>query len=106
MRLSACGLFLFVFFAKIVIALAPLIVDRFDRESINAVIMQLEIEKEAKEDNLEKEKFGKELWDASSLGYLVACPVNCLNKFPLINGDENHRQSFYPVILTPPPDKS
>lgn len=37
-------MFLFIFFAKMVISVAPMITVQFDSDVVNAVIMQLEIE--------------------------------------------------------------
>ncbi len=104
MRKAFCGLFLFVFFAKMVISVAPLIVGHFDKDAIHAVLMQLEIEKESKEDSLEKEKFGKEFWDASHSAILPSRPVSYLKKISP-QGDKYKHQSFYPTVPTPPPDQ-
>ncbi|MBC7915560.1 MAG: hypothetical protein H7Y07_15725, partial [Pyrinomonadaceae bacterium] len=41
-------LFLSIFLLKMVISVAPLIISHFDKQAVNAVIMQLEIENNAK----------------------------------------------------------
>jgi hypothetical protein len=97
--------FLFVFFAKMVISVAPLIAHHMDNEVVNAVIMQLEIENHSSKNvdqakdslnkgewlsGLSKFNFSRPQIDIASNQYsfLMDCPI----------------QAFYPSVPTPPPN--
>ncbi|WP_423148839.1 hypothetical protein [Rubrolithibacter danxiaensis] len=98
-----CSIFLFIFFAKMVIAIAPFVLENFDQKCIYSVIMQLEIENEKGSDGA-KEKIGKELCNTSNFSYSFFPPLLVLFKPASILEDFNHRRSFYPSIPTPPPN--
>lgn len=97
--------FLFIFFAKMAISVAPMVAIHMDSEVVNAVIMQLEIENhstkgadQAKDslnngewlNGLNKFKFCNPLVDISSNQYSL------LRDYPI--------QAFYPSVPTPPPN--
>lgn len=103
-RVIFSGLFLFIFFVKMVISIAPLIVKHCDKKSINAVIMQLEIENNTKESDQAKEKVEKDY--VNPLKFLVLdsrFTQSLESKTPTFN-DMGHKQSFYPAVPTPPPN--
>lgn len=102
-RKIASGLFLFIFFAKMVISVAPLLVLHFDEGSVRAVIMQIEIENNENTETV-KEVVAKKLWCNSGYMYSFLLPVQYLSKinFPAYN--YRHIQSFYPSVPTPPPN--
>ena len=96
-------LFLTIFFSKMVISIAPVIIAHFDPESINAVIMQLEIEDNAKPTDV-KEMSVKEYLTVTSYTIDFIRPVLIL-KSSLGNDDHaKHLQPFYPSVPTPPPN--
>jgi hypothetical protein len=99
-------IFLFIFFAKMVISIAPLVASHLDSKFMNAVIMQLEIENHPTKstDQLAKDSLSK---------------GECLNGFNKYNLDRPHIgisvnryilmrehliQAFYPSVPTPPPN--
>lgn len=102
-RILFSSIFLFIFFAKIFIAVAPLIIEHFDRKSVNAVIMQLEIESETKDKN-ERTKAVKELYSFEKTVFIFTSLFNLNEIFSLDSRSKNHIQSFYPSVPTPPPN--
>ena len=97
------GLFLFIFLAKMIISIAPLIINFSDNEQIRAVILQLEIENNAKEADNSKEKVGKAFYDTSDSPFFAS---SSLIHFFLMLPVEKHSdiESFYPSVPTPPPN--
>ncbi len=95
-------LFLLIFFAKMVITLAPLIVNQFDRDTMNAVIMQLEIENNAKGSDTSKELLKDYIYTISSSNFTSL--LQNLIKNPTAASDANHRCTFFPSVPTPPPN--
>jgi hypothetical protein len=95
--------FLTVFFLKMVLSVAPLIVAHFDKQAVNAVIMQLEIENHAKPG---------EVKDSSIKEYLTLIHFRLTQMSPtllvlpsMISVDHDvHVQAFYPSVPTPPPN--
>src|SRR6476661_10823154 len=94
-------IFLFIFFAKMVISVAPLIAKSFDKEAINAVIMQLELEHNAKEVEVEK-KMGKEI-GSDLFAFNFEQPILHLQKENYYPVDVRHDQHYFPAVPTPPP---
>lgn len=94
-------IFLFIFFVKMGIAVAPLIAITLDAKSVYAVIMQLEIESS---NGSEK---GKET-------VKEFCNNLIINSFPsssqllisdkMFTKDDGHFRAFYPSVPTPPPN--
>ncbi|MBC7913913.1 MAG: hypothetical protein H7Y07_07305 [Pyrinomonadaceae bacterium] len=96
-------LFLSVFFMKMVISLAPLVIVHFDKQAVHAVIMQLEIENNAKSNDV-KETSVKEYFTLSSFGLVLLHPTELI-LISMINVDhDKHVQAFYPPVPTPPPN--
>lgn len=95
-------IFLFIFFMKMVIAAAPLISDSLEADCLNAVIMQVEIEQESSKEEV-KLKGAKEYTHGyqsfifSNASSLVNVKLSALHL-------ENHQQTFYPSVPTPPPN--
>ncbi|WP_207428232.1 hypothetical protein [Pedobacter sp. SYSU D00535] len=95
--------FLSVFFVKMVISVAPIVIAHFDRESANAVIMQLEIEHSPKASD-SKEVSVKEYF-TNAAHVLFSPSLTFILKAEDISSDhKKHIQSFYPSVPTPPPN--
>ena len=100
-------IFLFVFFAKMTISVAPIVADHFDSNIINNVIMQLEIEHSStKGAEQEKENSCKGEWVSDIKLYNFSLPLYYLCVKNGLSINEGHIQSFYPPVPTPPPSLS
>ena len=93
------AVFLFIFFAKMAISVAPLLFGNLDDESIYSVIMQLEIEHQTP-----KGSEGK--WDEILIiNHFNFCqPLSAVSKSKIFTFQDRHVQSFYPPVPTPPPN--
>jgi len=96
-------LFLTIFFSKMVISIAPIIIAHFDPCSVNAVIMQLEIENDAKPTDI-KEMSVKEYLTVTSYSVPLVNPVLILTTMTGNDDHAKHLQPFYPSVPTPPPN--
>jgi len=96
-------LFITVFFCKMVISIAPIIVAHFDPCSVNAAIMQLEIENETKPTDI-KEMSVKEYLTVTSFDLQLVHPVHILQVTSGNDDHAKHLQPFYPSVPTPPPN--
>jgi len=96
-------LFLTIFFLKMVISVAPLIIAHFNKQTVHAVIMQLEIENDSKSNDL-KENTVKEYFTLNNFGFTLSHPIQLVLP-SMISFDHNkHVQAFYPPVPTPPPN--
>lgn len=96
--------FLFIFFSKMFISAAPLAFSHLDNRTINAVIMQLEIEDNAEKGHEKgKEVSIKEYCD-SLLCFSFTNPLTYLESTPIDVEARLHVQTFYPSVPTPPPN--
>jgi hypothetical protein len=95
-------LFLSIFMVKMVISVAPLIISHFDKKAVNAVIMQLEIENNAKSDV--KETSVKEYFTLGSFGFTLLHPIQLVLTSMISIDHDKHVQAFYPPVPTPPPN--
>lgn len=100
-------LFFAIFFAKMVISTAPIIVHNFDKEALLQVVLQLEIE-----NNNGKSGFGDQLKDVFAKGYCnlatllsLQPPANYTIETNVIADDARHIRAFYPSVPTPPPNE-
>ena len=96
--------FLFIFFAKMVISVAPLIAIHMDSEIVNAVIMQLEIENHSAKASDAKDSLNKGEWLNGLSKFRFCAPQRDIasNQYILLR---NHTiQAFYPSVPTPPPN--
>jgi hypothetical protein len=96
-------LFLSIFFIKVVISVAPFVLSHFDKKAVNAVIMQLEIEGDAKTNDV-KENTVKEYFTLGSFGFSVHHPTQLVLTSMISVDHDKHVQAFYPVVPTPPPN--
>jgi hypothetical protein len=98
------SIFLFIFFAKMVISIAPLIASHLDSRIVNAVIMQIEIETNAKTTDQAKDSIDKSEWlhGLSKFNFSSPHAIITLNTFTLYGNF--HIQAFYPAVPTPPPN--
>ena len=96
-------IFLMIFFAKMVISVAPLVADHFDSKIANAVIMQVELE-----NNCESGKSAKE--NLKTLYHYLSKPDTLLNPVKVLAlnryyiEDDNFNHLHYPTVPTPPPN--
>jgi hypothetical protein len=96
--------FLFIFFAKMVISVAPLVADHINSEVVNSVIMQLEIENNsAKGADQSKDCFHKEWLNGFSKFNFSRPQISIsLNQYTFLG--DSPIQAFYPSVPTPPPN--
>lgn len=97
--------FLFIFFAKMVISVAPLVADHMDSKIVNAVIMQLEIENHsAKGADKAKDCIDKGEWLNGFSKYNFSRPQIAIasNAYAFLR--HSPIQAFYPSVPTPPPN--
>ncbi|MGB4775664.1 MAG: hypothetical protein WBP45_10850 [Daejeonella sp.] len=88
-----------------IISAAPLILDQFDSNCVNAVIMQLEIEHNSGEESAEqiKKSLSKGEWFEPVFCFNVSRPFQHLASAKYIILDDKAVQTFYPIVPTPPP---
>ena len=96
-------IFLTIFMLKMVISLAPFIVAHFSQITVNAVIMQLEIENNSKTTDI-KEITVKEYFTQNYYGFALAHQVPLILPSMISFDHDKHVQSFYPPVPTPPPN--
>lgn len=97
--------FLFVFFAKMVISVMPLF-SFVDSKMAVAVIMQLEHENKTDKDDFEKDFFkGKKGFDEHTLTAFVFKPLASMESNALQTLEHTLLvRPFHPVVPTPPPN--
>lgn len=86
-----------------VLSVAPLIIAHFDKEAVHAVIMQLEIEHNAKSSDV-KENTVKEYFALGNFGFTLSQPIQLLHTKMICSDHDKHVRAFYPSIPTPPPN--
>lgn len=96
-------LFLAIFCLKMLISIAPLLIAHFDRTAVNAVIMQLEIENNAKQGDV-KEATIKEFLTFNNSRLAFSHPVIVVLPSMICVDHDKHLQAFYPSVPTPPPN--
>lgn len=96
-------LFLSIFTIKMVLSVAPLIMAHFDKQAVNAVIMQLEIEHNAKSNDV-KESTVKEYFTLSNFGITLSHPIQLTLSSMISSDHDKHVRAFYPPVPTPPPN--
>lgn len=84
-------------------SVAPLIIAHCDAKTVNAVIMQLEIENNAKSNDV-KETSVKEYFNPSSFGFTLLHPIPLILTSMISVDHDKHVQAFYPPVATPPPN--
>ncbi|MGB4399482.1 MAG: hypothetical protein WBJ10_08930 [Daejeonella sp.] len=97
--------FLFIFFAKMAISVAPMVAIHMDSEVVNAVIMQLEIENHStKGADQAKDSLNKGEWLNGPSKFKFFNPqVDILsNRYILLR--DNPIRAFFPSVPTPPPN--
>ena len=97
------AIFLTIFFCKMVIAVAPVIVAQFDSKSVYAAIMQLEIENDCKPVDV-KEMSVKEYLTVTNYYVYLERPVRVILATTGNDDHAKHIQPFYPPVPTPPPN--
>ena len=93
--------FISIFFIKMIISVAPVLAGHFDNEYLRSVILQLEIEDNSSEKI--KESLLKAEWIEANFCLNVSTPFTHLESAKYIILDDQHVQTFYPIVLTPPP---
>ncbi|PRY54427.1 hypothetical protein B0I27_102193 [Arcticibacter pallidicorallinus] len=94
-------IFLSIFMSKMVISVAPLVIAHIDSKSMNAVIMQLEIEHPKSADV--KDSAIKEFLNLNTIKIGSISPVLVLMRV-FVDDHTKHRRVFYPSVPTPPPN--
>jgi hypothetical protein len=93
------AVFLFIFFAKMSISVAPLLFGNLDEESVYSVIMQLEIEHQSPKG---PEGKWEEILTIDHFNFRQ--PLIDLSHSKIFTFQDRHVQSFYPPVPTPPPN--
>lgn len=104
-RLIFSFVFLFIFFVKMFISIAPVIANHLDSKIVNAVIMQLEIEtNSSKGADQAKDSLTKGEWLSGLYKFnFEQAPELIANK--KYSAMQDYRiESFFPTIPTPPPN--
>lgn len=83
------------------IAAAPLISQHLRADCLNAVIMQIEIEQETKEEVKGK---GMQEYTLRIPTFIFASTTVFLEVRPVIPESDRHHRAFYPAVPTPPPN--
>ncbi len=98
-------IFVSIFFIKVFISAAPLILLHFDSKCVNAVIMQLEIESDSSKETSKEVKEGlvKGEWFDRMHHFNFSQPYTHLISPKHALRDMPHVQTFYPTVPTPPP---
>ena len=94
-------IFLLIFFSKMVIAAAPLISDHLRADCLNAVIMQIEIEQETKDEVKVKGMLEYAHLLATFKFSNASVPLDVQLVAP---ETDSHLRTFYPPVPTPPPN--
>ncbi|MXV14188.1 hypothetical protein [Hufsiella ginkgonis] len=96
--------FIGIFFSKMLISAIPFFLAHYDNKVINAVIMQLEIEDNAEKSSEKmKEPLLKEYCN-DLLSFTFVSPLTFMASTPADIQDDEHVQTFYPTVPTPPPN--
>lgn len=101
-------IFLSVFTIKMGLSIAPLILT-IDKETVNAVIMQLELESQAKEANDTVKDMNKFVKKGSDLLHDYQFNLNPLStecNLRYYTKARPYINSFFPSVLTPPPNRA
>ncbi|MFA6945729.1 MAG: hypothetical protein WC220_07465 [Pedobacter sp.] len=97
--------FLFIFFAKMVISIVPVIANHIDSKIVNAVIMQLEIESHnSKGADQMKDSLTKGEWLSGFYKFNFCRPHSIIATNKYIAMLDYQIQAFYPTVPTPPPN--
>jgi len=94
-------IFLMVFSAKMVLSVAPLFIN-IDKTTVNAVILQLELENETHENA--KDNNVKKAIDIYGVYDLSLLPIEMDVKMKYHIKPRNYIESFFPSVPTPPPN--
>ena len=96
--------FLFIFFVKMVISIAPLIADHIDNRIVNAVIMQLEIETNASKGvDQAKESLNKGEWLSGIFKFNLTSPQTTVALKKYSARSQFLIEPFFPSVPTPTP---
>lgn len=93
------NIFLFIFFAKMAISVAPVLFGDMDEKSVYSVIMQIEIEHQSP-------RGAEAKWEEIQTlnQYNFSQPLIEVTKSRVYSFENRHVQSFYPSVPTPPPN--
>lgn len=104
-QILICGVFLGIFLIKMLISVAPLFLS-LNNKTVNAVIMQLELEGKNEKDTTEKDLIkDKKFFDEDIVFHCYAItPI--LIETNILHNQEHALfvQTFHPVVPTPPPN--
>ncbi|WP_432713968.1 hypothetical protein [Pedobacter sp.] len=95
--------FLSIFSAKMLISLAPVIVMNLDKEMMNSVIMQVELEHGADEPGKTLKFVDGKIIDHHTIAYLPLRYHFYINN-SYIEHFKRYVDPFYPAVPTPPPN--
>ncbi len=100
------GIFLFIFFAKMSISVAPAIFN-LDKKTVNAVILQLELEnnsKDSSESLKDLNNFIKKGTEFHTIFEFKLENILLIEKKIVVNKHKFYLKKFFPSVPTPPPN--
>ncbi|RYD92716.1 MAG: hypothetical protein EOP54_20365 [Sphingobacteriales bacterium] len=103
-KIFVAMLFITIFFAKMVISVAPVIF-RLDNKVVRAVILQLENESKSEKDTTDKETIKEKKTFDEYYTHLVRFNVH-VQEVNILHNQEDliYDSVYYPSVLTPPPN--
>lgn len=95
-------LFFLIFAIKMVLSVAPLVVS-IDKDTMHSVILQLELENETQETSKDTSAFKKALDSNYIDDFTIDFAISDCNLKYYVK-PRHYINSFYPSVLTPPPN--
>lgn len=90
---------------KMLISITPLLADHIDSKTINAVIMQLELENHStKSTDQIKESLNNGEWLSGLYKFNFCLPTKVISFQQYARMRSSQIQAFYPSVVTPPPN--
>lgn len=96
-------IFLTIFLVKLSCAVAPIIAQTLSDKKISSVLLEAEMENNAKEGETTKDFSVKE-WTQALSDFIFELPLKLLYTSNKVEENSLHVQSFYLTVPTPPPN--
>jgi len=104
-RLGIVVAFLSIFLVKMVISVAPVFIAQFDKETMNAVIMQVELEHGPDNDTAKNLKIADmKLVEHHNSDHYVSLRYHLQVKNSYIEHIKRYVNPYHPMVPTPPPN--
>jgi pyoverdine/dityrosine biosynthesis protein Dit1 len=104
-KIGVVAAFLSIFFLKMIISVAPVFINQFDRQTMNDVIMQVELEHGADTDTAKNIKVTDiKLIEHHTTDHYVAFRYHLQVKNSYIEHIKRYVNPYHPLVPTPPPN--